>query len=400
MTNCAHPAQSQRIFPELVAPGGSLDKCLTAYAYGADACYVGIQGYGLRKSADNLSFDELKYAKSKAIEQHKKLYITLNAIAYESDLLAFDATVKQLENIQPDACIVSDLGLAKHLKKHSSLSLHVSTQASVSNVWAAKAWKKLGAKRVVLARECSLQEAKEIQNKADIEVEVFVHGAMCSSYSGRCIISNVTAGRDSNRGGCIQSCRHEYHIKESDESMYIMNSKDLNALPILSDCVSHQISAFKIEGRMKSKAYLATVVQAYRQKLDSLRFETKQDSEPLLANVSHRPFTQAFLQDEKANNSLSSHSNTYEKNAYFCAEVKQNRPDEKALILTSKPIQIRHPLLLLHPQHAIRPIKYPKFFSLDKQPLTTQIKQNTLLFFECEHSLDEHSILLETTQAP
>lgn len=356
--------------PELVAPGGNLEKCLTAFAFGADACYVGIQQFGLRKSADNFSWQELAVALDYAKAHDKKIYVTFNAVAYDEDLAQIPATLDKLNAVAPHALIVSDMGLAHTIRKHSDIPIHTSTQASTSNVYAAKAWKALGAKRVVLARECSLAEAEEIQNETPIEVEIFVHGAMCSSYSGRCIISNVTAGRDSNRGGCIQSCRHPYQIEGENQPFYIMNSKDLNNLALIQEISAKKIHSLKIEGRMKSKAYVATVVAAYRQALDGIEH-------PQETWVSHRPFTPGFQHSSQPQNTLSTDSNLYHKNYDYVAAVKSSTASESYLQFYS-PQNSQETFYVLSPGKAPTALNKPVFYSLDGQPAET-IKQNQVL---------------------
>jgi len=255
---------------QIVAPGGSYRKAILALKAGADAVYVASHQYGLRKSADNLDEDELRWLVTFAHEQGKKVYITMNIMAHVEDAVGLPVYLEMLEAIGPDALIIADMGVARLANRYCTIPIHVSTQASVTNWRTAKLWKEMvGAKRVVVARELSLDECQEIKEKAEIEVETFIHGAMCVSYSGKCVISNYTAGRDSNRGGCIQSCRHNYQNLTDNKDSYIMNAKDLNGLELIPQFLNAGIDAVKIEGRMKSEAYLINTVSMYKKAIPS-----------------------------------------------------------------------------------------------------------------------------------
>ena len=194
--------------PELLAPAGNLEKLKTAFAFGADAVYVGGHVFGLRKYADNFTLNELDAAIQLANKMDKKVYVVLNGFAHNSDLEALETHLKELEKIQPHAFIIADMGVFQLAKRFTTIPLHVSTQAGVTGRYGCQFWLEAGAKRVILAREVSLDDCRGIKSKVPVELEVFVHGAMCASYSGKCVISNYTSARDSNRGGCIQSCRH------------------------------------------------------------------------------------------------------------------------------------------------------------------------------------------------
>ena len=293
---------------ELLAPAGSYAKFLTALRFGADAVYVGGKNFSLRTFADNFTQEELVSAVNLAHEKGKKLYVTVNIFAKNYDFAELGNYFKFLEEIGVDAAIVSDPGVIYLAKSVApKLPLHISTQANTTNKYAVKFWKEMGASRVILARELSIKEISEIHEFVpDIELEAFVHGAMCISYSGRCLLSDYLDGRSSNRGACVQSCRWRYEVRalnatngnsewlsveEDERGTYIFNSKDLNMLSKLDELASAGVSSFKIEGRMKSAYYLATVINAYRRALDG---EKREISETELLNVAHRDYTQAY----------------------------------------------------------------------------------------------------------
>jgi len=262
-----------------------------AVRYGADAIYVGGQKYGLRARADNFTDHELREGVAFAREHGVKVYVTLNAVLHEDDLQGLADYCRVLEDIGVYAVIVSDLGVLRIVRQSSGLRIHLSTQASCLNAGAARFYKAQGVQRIVLGRELSLREASEIAAAAGLEVEVFGHGAMCMSYSGNCTISNFTAGRDSNRGGCAHSCRFDYQQTKVDaegaevaaRTSQFMSSRDLNAIGQLEEFCRLNIHSLKIEGRMKSAFYVATVTRAYRAVLDAIAAGTL-DSE-LLASV-------------------------------------------------------------------------------------------------------------------
>ena len=293
---------------ELLAPAGNFEKLKTAFRFGADAAYLGGKDFSLRSFADNFSAEELRAAVEYAHARGKKVYVTANIFAKNADFAALADYFRYLQEIGADAALVTDVGafsLAKQVAP--KLPLHVSTQANTTNKYAAKFWQEQGAERVVLARELSLAEIGEIREYCPgLELEAFVHGAMCISYSGRCLLSNYFAGRDSNRGECVQACRWKYSVRalreegeggecaveEDGRGSYIFNSKDLNMLPYLDKLAAAGVCSFKIEGRMKSAYYLATVVNTYRRALDGTLSVSAALEE--LNKVAHRAFTAAY----------------------------------------------------------------------------------------------------------
>ena len=302
-------------FPEILAPAGSLEKLKVAVLYGANAVYVGGQKFGLRTAADNFTLDELREGVSFAHQRGVQVYVVLNSFLHDKDLSELPEFVSFLEEIHVDAVIVSDLGVVKTVANLSKIPIHISTQASTLNVEAAKLWKSMGASRVVVGRELSVKEAGQIKREANIEVEMFIHGSMCMAYSGHCVISNFTQGRDSNRGGCAHSCRFEYSLdlgldNEEKKKAYFMSSKDLEGLRILPEFIQEGIDSLKIEGRMKSHLYAGTMSKVYSEALAYYREHGHFLSDDLLhweaelSKVSHRAYTNASLIDKAGDDSI------------------------------------------------------------------------------------------------
>lgn len=302
---------------ELLAPAGDMQKLKTALYFGADAVYVGGKALSLRASAGNFTDEELISAVEYVHNLGKKIYVTVNIFARNYDIENAEKYFKFLESIGVDGAIISDIGLIDLCRKVApNLSVNVSTQANTQNYKAVEFYKDLGVKRVILARELSLEEIKEIHEKVpEMEIETFIHGAMCISYSGRCLLSDFRTGRKSNRGECVQACRWNYEIREKnsecgymemqedERGTYILNSKDLNLLDYIPEMIDAGICSFKIEGRMKSEYYLATVINAYRRAIDSYYKQGETYKENLLfqaelEKTAHREFTTAYFLGE------------------------------------------------------------------------------------------------------
>lgn len=303
---------------ELLAPAGNFEKLQAALIYGADAVYIGGKNFSLRAYGDNFSEAEILQAVEFTHKLGKKIYVAANIFAHNGDLDALGEFLEFLDGAGVDAVLISDLGvfsLARSLTKN--LELHVSTQANVTNYRTAKFFHELGASRIVLARELTLEEILEIRKNCAAELEIFVHGAMCISYSGRCYLSHYLTGRDGNNGECTHSCRWKYSlleekrpneyfdVAEDSRGAYIMNSKDLCLLPHLDQVIESGVASLKIEGRMKSVNYVAGVVKVYRAAIDSY-FENPQNftirAEWLaeLDKVAHRPYTSGFFVSDGA----------------------------------------------------------------------------------------------------
>ncbi|KYH29969.1 MULTISPECIES: peptidase U32 family protein [Clostridium] len=305
--------------PEILAPAGNLEKLITAINFGADAVYLGGSRLNLRAFSDNFSIDELKQGLDYAHSRNKKVYVTVNIFAHNEDLIGLEDYLKELYEIGVDAIIVSDPGIIMTAREVvPNLELHLSTQANNVNYKSAEFWHKNGVKRIVLARELSLEEIKELRKKLPdtCELEAFVHGSMCMAYSGRCLLSNYMTGRDSNRGECAQPCRYKYNIveekrpgeffpiEEDERGTYIFNSKDLCMIEHIPELLDTGIDSFKIEGRMKSAFYVASVVKAYREAVDAY-FENPKEYKfnpkwmEYLNRPSHRQYSTGFYFGEK-----------------------------------------------------------------------------------------------------
>jgi len=300
--------------PELLAPAGDLAKLKMAITYGADAVYLGGEEFGLRKASKNFSLGDIEEGINFAHERNRKVYITLNIIPHNEDLVGLDDYIIEIEKLGVDGVIVADPGVFSIIRRVApDLPIHLSTQASATNYETIKFWYDLGIRRVVVARELSLEEIKEIKTNLpkDLEIEAFVHGAMCISYSGRCLLSNYMAGRDSNRGECAHPCRWKYHLMEekrpgeyfpvyeNEKGTFIFNSKDLCMIEYIPELIEAGVSSFKIEGRVKSQYYVATIIRAYRKAIDEY-FKLEKDyvyREEWLEEIkkaSYRDFTTGF----------------------------------------------------------------------------------------------------------
>lgn len=260
---------------ELLAPAGNLEKLKFAFMYGADACYIGGRNYSLRANATNFSLEEIKEACTYAHSINKKVYVTVNIVFHDEDIEGITEYLKKLSEYKVDAIIVSDPFIIDIINNNKiNLKIHISTQASTLNYETVMFWKSLGVERVVLARELSKNEIKEIIDKTGVEVETFVHGAMCSSYSGRCVLSNYFTNRDANRGGCAQICRWEFPLYDSkmnkieSDTMFTASSKDLMMASNIKEIIEVGITSLKVEGRMRSNYYVATVINTYRNIID------------------------------------------------------------------------------------------------------------------------------------
>ena len=258
---------------ELLAPAGDLDRLKIALIYGADAVYIGGKRFSLRSAASNFTLEDIKEGVEFAHKLNKKVYVACNMVMHDSDNVDTLEYLKSLKEIGVDAIIVSSIYIAS-LAKSISLETHMSTQLSIMNSDGVNAMKRLGASRVVLGRECSLDNIKDIRKNTDLELEVFIHGGMCSSYSGKCLLSELMCSRDPNRGGCAHSCRWKYHFYEDDKKMFLdedylsISSKDLCLIRYVPELIKAGVSSLKIEGRMKSQHYLAFIIYSYRKCID------------------------------------------------------------------------------------------------------------------------------------
>nr|WP_024837001.1 U32 family peptidase [Clostridium sp. 12(A)] len=355
---------------ELLIPAGSLDTLKTAVIYGADAVYLGGEAFGLRAKAKNFTQDEIRQGIAFAHEHGVKVYITANILAHNEDLNGVEEYFKELKEICPDAVIISDPGVFAIAKQiMPEMEIHISTQANNTNYGTFLFWHQLGAKRVVTARELSLAEIKEIRSRIpeDLEIESFIHGAMCMSYSGRCLLSNYMTGRDANQGACSHPCRWKYSIVEekrpgeymqvyeNERGTYIFNSKDLCMIEYIPEMIDAGIDSFKIEGRMKTALYAATVTRTYRKAIDDYLKDPKIYEANLdwyrseIGKCTYREFTTGFYFGKPDSTTQIYDNNTYVKNYTYLGTVEAvdergySKIEQKNKFIVGETIEIMKP---------------------------------------------------------
>ena len=389
---------------ELLAPAGNFDKLVAAVHFGADAVYFSGKRYGLRAFAGNFDDEEIIKAMNFLHEHDKKGYITLNIVANDSDFDNLDKYLNLLVNAKVDGLIVSDVGLIYYIRKNfPSLNVHVSTQANINNSYSAKFFADMGVTRIVLARELNLKQIKEIYDNVGnkVELEAFGHGAMCISYSGRCLLSNYMAGRDSNRGACVQACRWEYAIREVNKNeeypieqdargTYILNSKDLCMIEHIKELENAGVYSLKIEGRMKSDYYVASVVNAYRRAIDgkndlqTLKFE--------LEKTSHRRYTTGFYFNSNDKEYLESSMPV--QTAVFVAKVIEDSKNGMAKLEMRNRFKINDELEILSPDNTfLKKIKIEKIIDSKGEEINDCKKVQEIVLVNCPYQLKEGDIL-------
>ena len=389
---------------ELLAPAGNFEKLVTALHFGADAVYFAGKMYGLRAFAGNFDDDKIVKAMQFLHENGKKGYVTLNIVANDSDFEHIDDYLNLLIKAKVDGVIVSDVGVIYYLrKKFPSLNVHVSTQANINNSYSAEFFTDLGVTRLVLAREMNLENIKKMhENIGDrLEIEAFVHGAMCISYSGRCLLSNYMTGRDSNRGACVQACRwkytireenkeEEYPIEEDERGTYILNSKDLCMIDHLDELEKAGICSLKIEGRMKSDYYVASVVNAYRRALDKTLDSGKLHDE--LEKTSHRRYTTGFYfnSDDKEYIESSMPIQT----AQFIAKVVEDESEGFVKVEMRNRFMVGDILEVLSPDdNFLKTIKIEKIFASDGTEIQDAKRVQEVVTINCPYHLKKGDIL-------
>ena len=340
--------ENNRKKPEVLAPASSLEVLKTAVYYGADAVYIGGEMYGLRAKAKNFSKEDMAEGIRFAHEHGKKVYVTANITAHDRDLEGVQKYFEELKEIGPDALIISDPGVFQIATEICpEIDIHISTQANNVNYRTFQFWHKLGATRVVTARELSIKEIADIDAHIpeDLEIETFVHGAMCISYSGRCLLSNYFTGRDANLGACTHPCRWKYYImeenrpgeylpvEENERGTYIFNSKDLCMIEHIPELVEAGVDSFKIEGRMKTALYVAVVARTYRQAVDDYFEDPEKYKKNIpyyqaeIAKCTYRQFTTGFFFGKPTHETQIYDNNTYQKGAVYLGQVKEVTED-------------------------------------------------------------------------
>ena len=389
---------------ELLAPAGNFEKLVAAVHFGADAVYFAGKKMGLRAFAGNFDEEEIFEAMNYLKQHGKKGYVTLNIVANDSDFEDIDQYLKLLVDAGVDGVIVSDLGLIAYIRKNfPALNVHVSTQANVNNSQTASVYADMGATRIVLAREMNIEQIKAMHEKLGdrVELESFVHGAMCISYSGRCLLSNYLTGRESNRGACVQACRwkyfireesrdDEYEIQEDDRGTYILNSKDMCLIDHLDKLKDAGISSLKIEGRMKSEYYVASVVNAYRRALDGFADQKVLNDE--LEKTSHRRYTTGFYFGAKDKEYLedSMPVQTYE----FIAKVVEDACDGKVKVEMRNRFKVGDELEVLSADdNFLKKIKVEKIIDSSGEEIEDAKRVQEIVEINCNLDLKKGDIL-------
>jgi len=398
--------------PELVLPAGDLEKLKTALLFGADAVYIGGKEFSLRAFAGNLALSEISSGLDYAHERGKKVYVTVNILAHNRDLVNMPAYLEQLHHLGIDGLIIADPGVIRLANTYApGIPITVSTQANISNYESAALYRDLGAKRIVLARELTLDEIIDIKNRVDVEVEVFIHGAMCVSYSGRCLLSHYMTGRSANLGACAHPCRYRYHLveekrpgqyyplEEDERGSYIFNSRDLCLLEYLPRLMEAGIDAFKIEGRMKSPLYVASLARVYKQAIDYYTNSTYYDERKIqswldeLLAVAARPFTSGFIEGE------SPLIQDIEKQEIlgrsdFCGVVKGYHIDNGMVEVEQRAnFGPGDPLQFMLPDGNIIDVELAELFDQEGVSLDRARHPRQRVFIPCGKSIPEYSIL-------
>ncbi len=380
---------------ELLAPAGNMEKLKTALYFGADAVYLGGEKFNLRALSDNFSLAEMKEAVEYTHSLGKKVYVTLNLIAHNSDLEGLAEYVKYLELIGVDGVIVADLGVLQIVSENTNLNISVSTQASNTNWRSVKMWQKLGAKRVVLAREVSLEDIVAIRkNVPDIEIEIFVHGAMCMSISGRCLLSNYMTGRDANRGSCAQPCRWEYNlveekrpgeyfpVYEDERGSYIFNSKDLCTIEFIDKLLEAGIDSLKIEGRMKGIYYVANAVKVYREALDSYysgNYQFNPEWIKELQSASNRSYTSGFYLNKPDSTAHNYETANYFQTHQMLAKVIEKIDENEYILEIRNQIKTGEEIEIIRPNSRPLPAVFPEMIHNKSGELLTIANPNTIV---------------------
>ena len=403
--------------PEILSPAGNFEKMKSAILYGADAVYLSGKVFGMRAAADNFSVDELEEAVAYAHERGVKVYLTLNTMPRESEYEALRAYLRDLEKIKIDAMIIGDIGVLMLVKEMlPDMEIHISTQANAVSAADCLAWYKLGAKRVVLARELSIADIRAIRAAIpdELELECFIHGSMCVSYSGRCLLSGHMIDRDANRGMCAQPCRWNYTIRgyeivedkrpelampieEHNGETFIMSSRDTCMIEHIPELVEAGINSFKIEGRMKSAYYTAVVTNAYKMALDSY-FSGNYEYDPMwyreLLSVSHRNYhTGYYFTDSREDANIAENSGYIKEKAYLAVVLEYNKESGEALMSQRNKMTLGESLELLTPGKVGEPIEASALFNEAREPIEATSHPYMLFYMKTDKELKAGDII-------
>lgn len=389
--------------PELLIPASSLEVLKTAVMFGADAVYIGGEAFGLRAKAKNFSMEEIREGIAFAHAHDVKVYITANILAHNGDLSGVRAYFEELKEIRPDALIISDPGVFMIAREVCpEIDIHISTQANNTNYGTYQFWHQLGARRVVTARELSMAELKEIREKApaDLEMETFIHGAMCISYSGRCLLSNYFTGRDANRGACTHPCRWKYAIVEetrpgeympvyeNKRGTYIFNSKDLCMIEHIPELIDSGIDSFKIEGRMKTALYVATVARTYRKAIDDYLESPELYRENMdwyldqISNCTYRQFTTGFFFGKPDESAQIYDNNTYVKEYTYLGIIGECTADGLYRIEQRNKFSVGEQIEIMKPDGRNIPVVVRRIVDEEGQEMQSAPHPKQVLYIE------------------
>lgn len=399
--------------PEILAPASNLEVLKTAVIYGADAVYIGGEMYGLRAKAKNFSLEDMKEGIDFAHKYGKKVYVTANITAHNRDLSGVEDYFTELKEIKPDALIISDPGVFSVAKKICpEIDIHISTQSNNVNYMTFRFWKEQGATRVVTARELSVKEIKEIHENIppDLEIETFVHGAMCISYSGRCLLSNYFTGRDANLGACTHPCRWKYHIveekrpgeylpiEENERGTYIFNSKDLCMIEHIPELIDAGIDSFKIEGRMKTALYVAVVSRTYRQAVDDYLKDPKVYEKNIphykdeISRCTYRQFTTGFFFGPTSHETQIYDSNTYVSEYTYLGTVEDVK-DGRALFSQRNKFSVGESLEVMKPSGENIVVTVKALYDEDMKPVESCPHPKQKIWLEADADFSQYDIL-------
>ena len=397
---------------ELLVPASSLEVLKIAVIFGADAVYIGGEAFGLRAKAKNFSHEDMKQGIAFAHEYGVKVYVTVNILAHNYDLEGVREYLKELKELKPDGLIIADPGIFTYVKETiPNMEIHISTQASTTNAASAAFWYKQGAKRVVTARELSFEEIKELRENtpADMDIETFVHGAMCMSYSGKCVISNHTTGRDANKGSCAQSCRWKYNLVEEKDGEYenvldnedyqfFFNTKDLCMIKYIPQIFDSGITSLKIEGRMKTAYYVATTVRAYRMAIDAYYKDPENwEFNPMwldeLKKGSHRDFSTGFFLDRPGKNSNNYESASYIRNYDFIGIVRDVLDDGYIIVEQRNKMSVNDDIEVIGPYKETMFTTILEMYNEDGEPIESAPHARQIVKMKLGIEVDKNYIL-------
>lgn len=397
---------------ELLAPAGDLEKLKIAFTYGADACYIGGEIFGMRSAAKNFTKEDMIEGVRFAHERGKQVFVTCNIIPRSEDLEVLRDYLLELQEIGVDAVIVSDPGVFKIVRETiPNMEVHISTQASTTNYTAANFWYNQGAQRIVTARELSFAETKEIRDHIpeDMDIEAFVHGAMCMSYSGKCTISNYTTGRDANKGACAQSCRWKYTLMEENQGEYnpviegidpefFFNTKDLCMIEYIPEIFESGITSLKIEGRMKTAYYVATTVRAYRMAIDAYYKDPENwKFDPMwldeLKKGSHRDFSTGFFLDRPGKNSNNYESASYIRNYDFIGIVRDVLDDGYIIVEQRNKMSVNDEIEVIGPYKETMFTTILEMYNEDGEPIESAPHARQIVKMKLGIEVDKNYIL-------